>query len=195
MAFLGEVSAFPAETPDLDSQLPAQSTGFKYILVGDRALIKGIKMTKPQIRILPHSKEEFPSLDMLTSWMLTALKARGGRYLIRSASSIAELPLGSIVLFRYGHVIVGEAVVSQYVKDAKKNRTLLGQETQYEAYVELSPSSIRVFVPPLPIEEVQTLIGESINVTASAQPYYKFEDWDLYPKLLAAHVGKSGSYL
>ncbi len=152
-------------------------------------------MTTPHIRVFPHSKEEFPSLDVLTTWLLTALKARGGRYLIRSASSIAELPLGSVVLFRYGHVIVGEAVVSQYVKDASRNRTLLGQETQYEAHVELSPSSIRVFVPPLPIEELQALIGESMNITASAQPYYKFEDWGIYPKLLAAHVGKSGSYL
>jgi hypothetical protein len=152
-------------------------------------------MAEPHIRIFPHSKEEFPSLDMLTTWLLTALKARGGRYLIRSASSLADLPLGSVVLFRYGRVVVGEAVVSQYVRDATKNRTVLGQETQYEAYVELAPSSIRVFVPPLPIEELQSLIGESPNITTSAQPYYKLEDWAIYPKILAAHVGKSGAYL
>ena len=29
---------------------------------------------------------------MLTTWLLTALKARGGRYLIRSAKSVADLP-------------------------------------------------------------------------------------------------------
>jgi hypothetical protein len=52
------------------------------------------------IRIFPHSKEEFPSLDMLTTWLLTALKARGGRYLIRSANAVADLPTGSLVLFR-----------------------------------------------------------------------------------------------
>jgi uncharacterized protein (DUF488 family) len=38
-------------------------------------------MIAPHIRLFPHSKEEFPSLDLLTTWLLTALKARGGRYL------------------------------------------------------------------------------------------------------------------
>lgn len=152
-------------------------------------------MTVPHIRIFPHSKEEFPSLDMLTTWLLTALKARGGRYLIRSSSSVAELPPGSIVLFRYGRVIAGEAVVSQYVKDATRNRTVLGQETHYEAYVELSQSSIRVFAPPLPVDELQTVIGGALNITTSAQPYYKLEDWTVYPRLLGAHVGGGGGFL
>ena len=103
------------------------------------------------LRIFPHSKDEFPSLDVLTTWLLTALKARGGRYMIRSAERLAELPTGSIVLFRYGHVIVGEAVVCNYVRDSANERTLLGQETQYEAHVEFSASSVRVFVPPFPV--------------------------------------------
>lgn len=149
----------------------------------------------PHIRIFPHSKDEFPSLDMLTTWLLTALKARGGRYLIRSAKAVADLPTGSVVLFRYGHVLVGEAVVFRYVRNSANDRTLLGQETQYEAHVEFSPSSIRVFVPPLPVEELQSIIGDSLNITASAQPYYKLENWSMYPKLLAAHVVKAGAFL
>lgn len=152
-------------------------------------------MATAHIRIFPHSKEEFPSLDMLTTWLLTALKARGGRYLIRSSKSVADLPLGSIVLFRYGHVIVGEAVVYSYVRESRNDRTLLGQETEYEAYVEFSPSSIRVLLPPLPVEELQSIIGDSLNVMASAQPYYKLEDWSVYPKLLAAHIGNAGAFL
>jgi hypothetical protein len=147
------------------------------------------------IRVFPHSKEEFPSLDMLTTWLLTALKARGGRYLIRSSKAVADLPTGSIVLFRYGHVLVGEAVVCRYVRNSRNHRTLLGQETQYEAHVEFSPSSIRVFVPPIPVAELQDIIGDVTNITASAQPYYKIDDWTAYPKLLAAHVGKAGSFL
>jgi hypothetical protein len=147
------------------------------------------------IRIFPHSKEEFPSLDLLTTWLLTALKARGGRYMIRSGHRIAELPAGSLVLFRWGHVIVGEAVVFRYVHDSKSDRMLLGQETQYEAHVEFSPSSIRVFVPPVPIEELQAILGDSTNVTTSAQPYNKIEDWSVYPKLLAVHVGRAGTFM
>lgn len=147
------------------------------------------------IRIFPHTKDEFPSLDMLTTWLLTALKARRGRYMLRSGDRIADLPTGSIVLFRYGHMLVGEAVVCGYVRDSKNDRTLLGQETQYEAHVEFSPSSIRVFVPPVPIEELQSVLGDSTNITASAQPYNKLDDWNVYPKLLAAHVGKGGSFM
>lgn len=149
----------------------------------------------PHIRIFPHSKDEFPSLDMLTTWLLTALKARGGRYLIRSANAVADLPTGSVVLFRYGHVIVGEAVVYRYVCESARDRTLLGQEMQYEAHVEFSPTSIRLFVPPLPVKELQSIIGDSLNITASAQPYYKLEDWSAYAKLLAAHLGETGAFL
>jgi hypothetical protein len=76
-----------------------------------------------------------------------------------------------------------------HVPAQQGHRTLLGQETQYEAQAEFSPSSIRVFVPPLPAEELQAIIGDSPNITASAMPYYKLEDWGLYPRLLAAHVG------
>ncbi len=71
----------------------------------------------------------------------------------------------------------------------------MGQETQYEAQVEFVPSSIRLFVPPVPIEELQTIIGDAINITASAQPYYKIDDWVVYLKLLAFHVGNAGSFL
>ena len=106
-----------------------------------------------------------------------------------------DLPPGSIVLFRYGRVIAGEAVVCQYTKDATKNRTVLGQETHYEANVESSPSSIRVFAPPLRADELQTLIGDTMNIITSAQPYYRLEDRTVYPQLLAAHVGGGGAFL
>lgn len=149
----------------------------------------------PEIRVFPHTRKEFLSRDMMATWLLTALKARGGRYLLRSASAVADLPTGSIVLFRYGHVIVGEAVVIKYVRDSTTELNLLGQETQYEAYVEFSPTSIRLFVPPLPVEELQSIVGDSVNITASAQPYYKFQDWSVYPKLLAVHVGQAGAFL
>ena len=47
----------------------------------------------------------------------------------------------------------------------------------------------------MPVEELQTLVGDTLNISASAQPYYKLEDWDIYPRLLATHVGKSGTFL
>jgi hypothetical protein len=43
--------------------------------------------------------------------------------------------------------------VYRYVRDSTRDRTFLGQEMQYEAHVEFSPTSIRLFVPPLPVKE------------------------------------------
>ena len=152
-------------------------------------------MTAPHIRIFPHSQKEFPSRDTLTTWLLTGLKARGGRYLLVSKDAVAELPPGSVVLFRYGQVVVGEALVIEYSRDSPVgDRNLAGDDQGYEACIWFSPSSIRVYAPPVGIEALQSFIGESPNIVPSAQPYFKIEDWNVYPRLLA-HVGKSGTFI
>ena len=148
----------------------------------------------PHIRIFPHSQEEFPSEETLTMWLLTGLKASGGKYLLRSSKAIADLPAGSIAFFRYGHVIAGEAVVLGYVLESTKGRTLTGKEYEYQAYVRFSPSSIRVYAPPVRVGTLQSLIGESPNIIPSAQPYFKIEDWTVYPRLLAV-IAQSGAFL
>lgn len=45
-------------------------------------------MTQAILRIFPHSKQEFATADDLRSWLVTALKARGGRYLLRSNQGV-----------------------------------------------------------------------------------------------------------
>ncbi len=152
-------------------------------------------MTAPHIRIFPHNQKEFPSRDTLTMWLLTGLKARGGEYLLVSRDAVAELPSGSLVLFRYGQVVVGEAVVKEYFRDLPvHDRNLAGDDQEYEARVRFSPGSIRVYAPPVGIEDLQSFIGESPNLSPSAQPYFKIENWNVYPRLLA-HVGKSGTFI
>jgi hypothetical protein len=151
-------------------------------------------MTAPHIRIFPHSQKEFPSLDTLTTWMLTGLKARGGTYLLISKDAVADLPPGSLVLFRYGHEVVGEAVVIEYSRESSDDQTLAGENQKYEAKVRFSPSSIRVYAPPVKIEDLQSFIGESPNITPSAQPKFKIEDWNVYPRLLA-HIAKFGTFI
>ncbi len=151
-------------------------------------------MTAPHIRIFPHAQEEFPSLDTLTTWLLTGLKARGGRYLLRNRDAVAELPPGSLVLFRYGQVVVGEAVVIEHSRDSTvSERTLAGDAQEYGASVLFSPSSIRLYAPPVDVDEQQRLIGDSPNISI-AVPKYKIEDWGLYPRLLA-HVVKCGAFI
>ena len=130
-----------------------------------------------------------------STWLLTSLKARGGKYLVPTADRIAELPAGSIVLFRYGHVLVGEAVVSTYVRGASNSRTLMGQQKQYEAYIEFGQGSIRLFVPPIPVPELQTIVGAKPDLMTSALPYFKLDDWSIYPQLLANHLSNGGYFL
>ena len=151
-------------------------------------------MPIPHIRIFPHSREEFPSIDSLTTWLLTGLKARGGVYHMRSSKSVKDLEAGSIVLFRYGDKIVGEGVVSTYVRGLAPDKTLSGEEVAYEARTIFSPSSIRVYSPPIQIEALQHLVGQEPNMIPSAQPYFIIEDWSIYPHLLALQV-KQGTFL
>src|SRR6266487_6319741 len=109
----------------------------------------------PQIRIFPHSKEEFPSEDSLRTWLLTALRGRGGVYYLLNRDAVRDLPPGSIVLFRYGQKIVGEAVVRKEKEPFNgTSRTLAGKEEEYEAQVTFPSSSIRLYAPPLPVENI-----------------------------------------
>jgi hypothetical protein len=149
-------------------------------------------MTPPHIRVFPHSPEEFSSIDSLTTWLMTGLKARGGIYHMRSARSVKELPEGSIVLFRYGHKVVGEAVVSSYIKEPSPDKTIDGGEVTYEARTTFEPTSIRIFSPPVPIEDLQQIVGAEPNMVPSAQPYFKLENWGVYPNLLALVVTRGG---
>jgi hypothetical protein len=149
-------------------------------------------MTEPHIRIFPHSsKDEFPSRDTLTTWLLTSLKARGGEYRLKSSDAVADLPPGSVVLFRYANLIVGEAIVIKHSRKSTVDKNLVGKKKKYSAQVWFSPSSIRVYAPPIGIEKLQGFIdkysNKSQNLT-SAQPYYKIDDWNVYRELLADHV-------
>jgi hypothetical protein len=148
----------------------------------------------PHIRIFPHSQEEFPSLDALQTWLLTALKARGGMYHLRSRKAAAELPAGSIVLFRYSDGLIGEGIVRDYTRESHTERMLNGQEQVYEALVTFAPDSIRLFAPPFPVEELQKIVGEALPIMIP-NGYYIIRDWGVYPRLLAAHIGKAGALM
>jgi hypothetical protein len=150
----------------------------------------------PHVRIFPHSQDEFRSRDELTTWLLTAFNAGGSRYLLRSREAVAELPPGSIVLFRFGNDIVGEGVVRAYSRlpAAVTDQTPAGEQRTYEARVDFAPGSTRLFAPPIPVESLQRLIGESHNIRV-ARTYHIIPEWSVYPQILAAHVGTGGTFV
>lgn len=152
-------------------------------------------MAAPHIRIFPHdTKEEFRSIDQLTSWLLTGLRARGGMYHLKSAGAVADLPRGSLVLFRYGNVIVGEAIVwKEKELENMKDRTVSGEMAEYEAKVTFAPSSIRLYSPPLPCDFVQTAmkaLGDDKDFVKFAGAYTKLENWSIYGSILAEVVSR-----
>lgn len=143
-------------------------------------------MTQPVVRIFPHSKEEFEDSDELRTWLITALKARGGRYRLHVDSSYGSNPSGSLILFRYENEIIGEAVVEQdYIAYDKPLK--IGDFT-YGGFIKFVPSSIRVYVGGLPVKVLGEFCGRDFS---GARPYYKIEDWAVYPKILA-EVAKEG---
>jgi hypothetical protein len=148
---------------------------------------------EPQIRLFPHSPEEFVTADVLTGWLITSLRARGGRYQLRSRNSVEALAAGSVVLFRHAHHIVGEAVVTTYLRDhEEEDTTLMGSVVRYESLVIFAPSSIRLYSPPLPVKRIQELIGDHPNISAHAGHYYILRDWAIYPRILAEVLAEGG---
>jgi hypothetical protein len=144
------------------------------------------------IRILPHNQSHFPHEDALATWLLTSLPARGGLYLLGSASAVADLCPGTIVLFRYAHKIVGEAVVAkgkEVYPDEQKPKMLSGETA--EARFSVAPSSIRVYSPPLLVEDIQPHTDKNLIQFPGA--YVELSDL-VYPAILRLVVS-AGAFL
>ncbi|MDP2858820.1 MAG: hypothetical protein Q8P50_12700 [Bacillota bacterium] len=142
-------------------------------------------MQSPIIRVFPHSRDEFPTADDLRTWLATALKAKGGRYLLHSLTGIGEgnTPPGSIGLFRFHDEIVGEAVVVEDVQRAKIQEPsgVGGNAVTYEGFIQFVPSSIRLYVGGLAISDLQAVVGTNLQ---SAQTRNVISDWSVYPAIL-----------
>jgi len=150
-------------------------------------------MSSAQVRIFPHSQQEFPSEDSLLAWLLTGLRARGGVYLLRNPNAVKDPPPDSVVLFRYGQRIVGEAVVckgKETFAEKVKRRTLTGEEVEYGAAITFAPSSIRLYAPPVSIEWLQRHL-QNKDVVKFPPAYHELE-WDVYAKVLQQVVTQEG---
>ncbi len=145
-------------------------------------------MESAHVRIFPHSQDEFRSEDNLRTWLLTGLRGRGGVYHLRGAHPVKELPAGSVVLFRYGNRIVGEAVVVKEWETLLKpleERTLTGEEVLYESQVTFSPSSVRLYAPPVPVEQLRL----DKDIVTSGRQYPRL-DWGDYALVLREVVSQ-----
>jgi hypothetical protein len=80
-------------------------------------------------------------------------------------------------------VFEGKKTFCEKVKD----RTLTGEEAEYGAQVTFVPSSIRLFAPALPVEQVQPHLDKDIVKYAGA---YTDLDWSIYGVVLQKVVSK-----
>ena len=156
------------------------------------AVMEKVDEDLSQVRIFPHSRDEFSSVDMLRMWLLNGLRGGGGIYLLRRADAVATLPIGSVVLFRYGNEIVGEAIVSEEKKVQQVTaQTLAGRSFEYAAQVTFAPSSIRLYSPAVDIQKIKKYVPTK-NID-NAEPYYIL-DRDAYAAVLR-EVVSAGNFI
>jgi hypothetical protein len=158
-------------------------------------------MEYPQVRIFPHSVEkEFPSEESLKEWLLGDLRQGGGVYRLRTTNRVKDLPPGSIVLFRYGKGIVGEAVVrkgKELLNPGVEETTKTGEVVEYPAQVTFAPSSIRLYAPPVPVEAIQRHMNEhhiAKNIVTFPGAYVEL-DWEIYACILKEVVSGGGAFI
>jgi hypothetical protein len=153
--------------------------------------LEGRKMDKPHIRIFPHDPDQFPTIHKLTTWLLGQLCDRGGLYRVRRNSKVSGVPTGSVALFRYGNYIVGEAIVAEELRPLTiEHQALRGVDDGYDRVITFAPSSVRLYDPALPVNCIRT----EKNLMTYAGAYAHFEDWSIYPEILAAVV-KEGRFV
>jgi len=145
-------------------------------------------MENPIIRIFPHSREEFKSADELRTWLYNELRLRDGKYNLRSIQTvgIGKNTPGTLILFRFNKEILGEAIVKEDVIEEKN----IFEEIEYEGMIRVEASSIRIYRKPIGINFIEKITDRDLSI---AQNHYKFNDWNIYSKILE-EVVKNGFF-
>jgi hypothetical protein len=140
-------------------------------------------MVAQPIRIFPHSREEFETDDELRTWLHNGLRLRDGKYYLRSIQPVGlgKNSPGTLVLFRFDKEILGEAVVKEDVVKVERQRG----DVEYKGMIKFEASSIRIYRKPIKVEFLEKLTGRDLSV---AKTYFKFDDWNIYHKILEEAV-------
>jgi len=144
-------------------------------------------MVDPVACIFPHSDDEFATAAMLRSFLSNTLpKTQEGIYLLRrlgwkDKDFKARVVPDSLVLFRKGAVIVGDAVVQEPIRELDPpmhDQTELGIPVIYYHDIVFNPESIKVYVKDLPVNTLESWSGRSLHpriyaILGSRQDYEK----------------------
>ena len=129
----------------------------------------------PHIRIFPNSTEkEFETEMEVRLYLLGIVKYRqNGEYHIRIQDSIAALPPGSYVLFRFGNEIIGEAMVKVGIEEFNKRIGSCKEDRfVYPVKVTFDTSTILMYCENISIEGLGEMTNRNLSVPRT---YFKID--------------------
>jgi hypothetical protein len=127
-------------------------------------------MVESVVCVFPHSRDEFETPQLLDGYLLQLKKERG-RYLAHNFRRTLDknfksrVVTRSIVLFRKGNVVVGQAEVQREIQklsppvQAPNGRGIL---TTYETDLVFAPDSIEIYEPYKPVAQFEEIRGRRI---------------------------------
>lgn len=157
------------------SDIPCHSIIIPILTKGAQTVLRPKKagiMLEPVVCIFPHSDDEFATADALCSFLYDTLpKAQNGRYLLRKLGFKdrdfkARVVRDSLVLFRKGVIIVGDAVVQEPIRELKPpvhDVTERGIPMVYYHDVVFVPKSIRVYRKALPVRALESWSSRKLH--------------------------------
>ena len=128
-------------------------------------------MGEPVVCVFPHSGDEFATAVALCDFLRSTLLKQGGRYLLRKLKwkdkdFKAKVIPDSLVLFRKGVAIVGDAVVQDGIRELdppEHDETELGIPMVYHHDIRFNPESIRVYARVLPVTMLESWSGRRLH--------------------------------
>ena len=128
-------------------------------------------MDEPVVCVFPHSDDEFATAVALCNFLNSTLpNVQRGRYLLRrlgwkDKDFKAKVVPESLVLFRKGAVVVGDAVVQEPIREIEPpvhDQTERGIPMIYYHDIVFHPESIRVYTKALPIKTLENWSGRRL---------------------------------
>lgn len=127
-------------------------------------------MVEPIVCIFPHSDDEFTADELrsfLRNWLST--EESKGRYLLgklgwKDKDFKARVIPSSLVLFRKGKDVVGDAVVHEPIRELnppEHDKTGHGVSNDYYHDIIFDPASVRVY--DLPIKSLEYWVGHTLK--------------------------------
>ncbi|MDO8635766.1 MAG: CARDB domain-containing protein, partial [Dehalococcoidia bacterium] len=113
--------------------------------------------------VFPHSDDEFATADDLRRFLTKELPDREGEYRLRKLGRKdkdfeARVTAGSLVLFRKGEVIVGDAVVQQAIIELDPP-----EENIYYYKIVFEPASVRAYQTEVTVDRIEKWSGRKLQ--------------------------------